>query len=110
MILLVQEQDMGKRIRKENKKKPGKDIKAGVVEALKLPKDFVYGAVIVTVTGQCEAYIENYKGILEYSECKIKLQTKTCQVMISGNHLLIAYYTNDEMKITGQILEIKYIS
>lgn len=100
----------GKIIGKANKKRTGKNIKSGVVEALKLPKDFVYGAVIVTVTGQCEAYVENYKGILEYSENKIKLQTKTCQVMITGKRLLIAYYTNDEMKITGQILEIKYIS
>lgn len=94
----------------KTKKETKKNIKSDVVEALKLPKDLVYGAVILTITGQCEAYVENYKGILEYTENKIKLQTKTCQVVIIGSRLLISYYTNDEMKITGQIVEIKYIS
>lgn len=86
------------------------DLKANVVDALKLPKDMVYGSVIVTVTGQTEAYVENYKGIIEYTSSKIKLQTKTCQVVFIGKEFLITYYTNDEMKITGQIWEIKYQS
>lgn len=81
-----------------------------MVESLKLPKDLVYGAAIVTVTGTTEAYIENYRGIMEYTSKKIRLQTKTCQIEIIGSHLDIAYYTNDEMKITGQILEIHYIA
>lgn len=83
-------------------------IKTGLVESLKLPKDLMFGAVILSVTGQNDAYIENYKGILEYSDKKIKLQTKTCQVSIIGSGLAIDYYTNDEMKISGKISEIKY--
>lgn len=97
-------------MRKKRKPKKTSDLKANVVDALKLPKDLVYGSVIVTVTGQNEAYVENYKGIIEYTSSKIKLQTKTCQVIFIGEEFLITYYTNDEMKITGQIWEIKYQS
>lgn len=95
----------------KKKKQTGQEIrkvKEKVVDSLMLPKDLLLGAAIVTVTGQCEAYIENYKGILEYTENKIKLQTKTCCIEIEGKKLYIGYYTNDEMKITGQISSISY--
>lgn len=80
-----------------------------VADTLKLPKDLLLGAAILTVTGQSEAYVENYSGIIEYTEKKIKLQTKNCRIEISGNEMKIVYYTNDEMKIIGQIDEIKYL-
>ena len=85
-----------------------KKVKSNIVESLELPKDLIYGAVIVTVTGKNEVLIENYKGILEYTGEKIRVQTKSCQVMVSGKQLLVEYYTNDEMKITGLIHQIVY--
>ena len=83
-------------------------IKAELTESLRLPKDLMFGAVIVTATGDREVYVENYKGILEYSDEKIKLQTKTCYLTITGRNLVISYYTNDEMKIIGCIQSIRY--
>lgn len=91
---------------KNEDEKPG--FKETMAESLMLPKDLVLGAAILTVTGNHEAYIENYKGIMEYTDCKIRLQTKTCRLEITGKRLNIAYYTNDEMKITGCISEIRY--
>lgn len=85
-----------------------KRVKSNIVESLELPKDIMYGAVILNVTGRTEALIENYKGIIEYTCEKIRLQTKSCQVEIRGKRLLIQYYTNDEMKLTGLIHEIIY--
>ena len=82
--------------------------KERLVEKLMLPKDLVLGAAVVTVTGKTEAYVENYRGIIEYTTEKIKLQTKTCTIEISGHSLDIGYYTNDEMKITGEISKIIY--
>lgn len=83
-------------------------FKEGFTESLHLPKDLMFGAVIVTATGNQEIYIENYKGLLEYSDDKIKLQTKNCNLTICGKNLVISYYTNDEMKITGCIGCIRY--
>ena len=85
-----------------------KKVKANIVKSLELPKDLLYGAVIVTVTGKSEVLIENYRGIIEYTCEKVRLQTKTCQVEIRGKRLFIEYYTNDEMKVTGFIHEIIY--
>ena len=80
-----------------------------MVENLKLPKDLVMGVPILTMTGKEEAFIENYKGILECSSEAVMVQTKVCRIRITGQKLTVEYYTNDEMKITGQISQILYL-
>ncbi len=80
-----------------------------LVESLKLPKDICMGAIKVSLTGNQEAWIENYRGILEYTECQILLQGKTCQVCFEGSRLSIDYYTNEDMKISGCITCVKYL-
>ncbi len=79
------------------------------MESLKLPKDILMGALKVTLTGSHEAWIENYRGILEYTECQILLQGKTCQVCFEGSRLSIDYYTNEDMKISGCIACVRYL-
>ena len=82
--------------------------KEGLVESLELPKDLMYGAVLVSITGRQEILIENYRGILEYTQNHISLQTKTCRLVVRGKNLNISYYTNEEMKITGIIDSLFY--
>lgn len=93
---------------KIKKDKSTSSLKATVTDKLQLPKDLLLGAVILSITGQNEAYVENYKGIIEYTDNVIKLQTKTCKLMITGSNLKIEYFTNDEMRIKGRFEEIKY--
>lgn len=78
------------------------------MESLELPKDLMYGAVLVSITGRQEILVENYRGILEYTANHISLQTKTCRLAVRGKNLHISYYTNEEMKITGLIDSVSY--
>ncbi len=80
-----------------------------LVNSLKLPKDTVLGAPILTITGNRELWMENYRGILEYTATQILLQAKTCQICIEGTRLSIDYYTNEDMKISGCICGIRYL-
>ena len=43
--------------------------------AAQIPKDLSDGAVLVTATGQEELCIENYRGIIEYTDSRLMLQT-----------------------------------
>ena len=97
-------------MRKNSRTSAGSQIslREKIVDNLELPKDLMLGAAIVTVTGRGEAVISNYKGILEYEDSFIRIQTKNCRIVISGSHLAIEYYTNEEMKITGFIDRVQY--
>ena len=85
-----------------------KEKKEHVVDSLNLPKDMMLGASIVTITGNKEAWVENYKGIIAYHEKQIILQGKTCQICFVGQGMSIDYYTNEDMKISGQIECVRY--
>ena len=90
-----------------SKRNPFK-IREQVIEQLELPKDFLLGEAIVTVTGRRELLIENYKGILNYEDSFIKIQAKNCRIVITGRKLSIDYYTNEEMKISGFFEQVQY--
>ncbi len=99
---------MGKQKNQSKLSKVKENVKYNLVESLELPMDIMYGAVIITAMGRNQILVENYKGIIEYTQEKIRLQTKTCQVTIQGKRLIVEYYTNEEMKITGYIQGIIY--
>ncbi len=92
---------------KKRSNRPG-EWKDSVVRAFDLPADLAYGSVLLSVTGQNEVFIENYRGILEYKDVHIRIQAKDCRILITGKDLQIEYYTNDEMKIKGLIEQILY--
>ena len=99
-------------MRRENRRQsfsPFTRSKELIVESLKLPKDTMLGAAIVTITGNREAFIENYKGILEYTTESIVLQGKNARICFEGSSLSIDYYTNEDMKISGCISCVRYI-
>lgn len=80
-----------------------------LASAASMPKDVVMKAAVVTVLGDFEVCIENYRGITEYTDCLVRVQTKGGQIRLTGEKLQVEYYTNDEMKITGKILTLEFI-
>ena len=83
-------------------------LKNKIAEASGLPKDVVMGQPVVTVLGRMELNIENYRGIIEYTDALIRVQTKAGQIRITAKNLSVDYYTNDDMKLTGRIEAIEY--
>ncbi len=86
------------------------ESKAAAVTALGLPRDVLLGDVLVSFIGQREVCIENYRSILLYTDTLVKVQGRTCKVVIHGVRLKIEYYTSEEMKITGQIQSMEFES
>ena len=92
-----------------SKKQLSKSARELIVDSLKLPRDMAMGACIVTALGNEQVMVENYRGILEYTQNSIVLQSKSCRIAVCGCGLKIAYYTNEDMKIEGKISEIRYL-
>lgn len=83
-------------------------IKEKMLSAMDLPKDVVQHASVVTILGRNELCIENYRGIIEYTDVLIRVQTRSGQIRIQGKRLQIPYYTNDEMKVTGILSSLEF--
>lgn len=75
---------------------------------MNVPEDIVFGALVLLVTGNKEAETQNYRGILEYTDEIIAIQGKKQVLIIRGSNLLIEYFTNESMKVMGQIDTIEY--
>ena len=82
-------------------------IKQKITNISGVPKDVAMGIPILTILGDIEISLENYSGIIEYTDYLIRIRTKTGQIIVTGSKLQIDYYTNDEMKIHGKIDSIE---
>ena len=80
--------------------------KKQVVTALELAPDLDGGETKISLTGSGEAVIENYKGILQYTDSEILIQSLRGKVLLRGRNLEIVWYTSLEMKITGSTFSI----
>ena len=79
-----------------------RQLTARVSNMTGIPKDVVLGVPLIRMVGQEELYIENYRGSF------VRIQTRIGQLHLTGKHMEIVYYTNDEMKVVGRIESLTY--
>lgn len=70
---------------------------------LEMPKEIYTNEPKITILGFNEMLIENYKGILEYEEYYVKVNTHIGVVNINGFNLKLEQMTGDDIKIIGDI-------
>lgn len=70
---------------------------------LEMPQEITTDEPKITMFGFHEVMIENYKGILEYEDYLIRINTAVGVIHIDGFHLNLNQMTEDDIMITGQI-------
>lgn len=70
---------------------------------LEMPKEVYSDIPKVTITGFNEMVIENFKGILEYEEYFVRINTHIGIININGFNLNLENMTNDDIRVTGKI-------
>ena len=83
-------------------------IKNMLSESIQISKDVTSAVPLLRMIGQNELSIENYRGILEYTDEALRVQTKIGQIIVNGKKLEVISYTNDEMNIIGIIQGIHF--
>lgn len=73
-----------------------------------LPDDVLLGSSSVEIIGVKSIRVENYKGIIEYTQQRIKLQIQEGKLTIEGERMQIDYCTDVELHISGWIKLIRY--
>ena len=77
--------------------------KRRIDKILEIPDEIYTNAPKITITGFNEIILENYKGILEYEEFYVRINTHLGVVNINGYNLNLENMTNDDIKVTGKI-------
>lgn len=70
---------------------------------LEMPKEVYSDIPKITITGFDEMVIENFKGILEYEEYFVRINTHIGILNINGFNLNLENMTNDDIRVTGKI-------
>lgn len=73
---------------------------------LEMPTEVYTNEPKITIVGFNEMIIENYKGILEYEDFYIRINTFIGILNINGFDLNLEKMTDDDIKITGNIESI----
>ncbi len=84
-------------------KKRMDEIKSSISEILELPKDIVLDLPKVTMIGNLQVYIENHKGIIEYSKHRIRINTNIGILRITGKDMYIRTIVTEEVVVVGDI-------
>ncbi len=99
---------MKKHYRKPNAKLLSLEEKLST--SLDLPCYSIHGVFRLEMSGNHEAVIEGCKGILQYDEDTIRLNTGLLVVRFCGTDLSIPSMQSDQTIIRGQILSIDFTS
>ncbi len=71
-----------------------------------MPKEVCSDIPKIAITGFDEMIIENFKGILEYEEFFVRINTHIGIININGFQLKLENMTDDDIKVTGKIESI----
>ncbi len=89
-------------------KKAGASLKRNVTAMLDLPKEVMLNLPLVTLIGCEELNIENYKGVLEYTEEKVRIKTTVGIMSVEGKKLSLKLVTQENISVTGSISKMEY--
>lgn len=73
---------------------------------LEIPKEVYTDMPKITILGFDEIIIENFKGILEYEDYYIRINTALGIININGYELKLENMTNDDIKVKGKVESI----
>lgn len=76
-------------------------------EISEISEELTMGLPKIVILAKKECLIENYKGIIEYENQKIRLMTISGEVIIEGNNLHINEIGEGEMIIKGHICRLE---
>ena len=91
-------------------KKSMENMKLNISEALELPIDIMMDLPRLTIIGNMEIALLNHKGIIEYTQKIIRINTKSGVFKIIGENLEIKTILSEEIIIIGEIQSIEIIS
>lgn len=96
-------------VRKKDTGGNKQNFREKLTEMLELPKEIVLNMPKLTMLGNGDLIIENYKGIVEYDKDVIRISTTSGIIKVSGLGIYIKEITSENIMIYGNILSLEFL-
>lgn len=79
-----------------------------LADALRMPKDVIMDLPRVSICGDREIYIENHKGLMEYTDNEISIKMNDGIIHLKGRELRIIVMEYERMVVNGIFERVEY--
>lgn len=80
-----------------------KGILRDMLKTADFPEEILAGTPFMELTGSSRFFMENHRGVTEYTRDRIGIRVQGGTVFVSGRCLTIARMTGKQLVITGRI-------
>lgn len=87
--------------------KQSREVRQRLARALEMPSEIVFDLPRVTMIGNVQMYIENHRGIIEYTPENIRISVSFGEMAVSGEALSIRTINQDEIHLEGLISAVQ---
>jgi sporulation protein YqfC len=91
------------------KKQWGRRLRKIAAKVLDLPADVTMEMPRITMIGSIHMYIENHRGVLQFTDQELRLLLTKGQLLIRGERLVIRAIQSEEVLIEGKIAGVQFI-
>ncbi|AEG59422.1 sporulation protein YqfC [Desulforamulus ruminis] len=86
-----------------------KRLKKQVSDFLEIPSDIMLDLPKIVLVGNMQVFIENHRGIVEYTSDKVRVKVGEGEVGISGATLMLRNIKTDEICVEGRIKALAFL-
>ncbi|TCS83730.1 sporulation protein YqfC [Tepidibacillus fermentans] len=90
-------------------KKLHRRLRQLTVKQLELPKDVIFDLPRITMIASYQMYIENHRGVVQFTDQYLHLRLSKGELKIYGNQLVIRAILPEDVFVEGLIRSIEYI-
>lgn len=89
-------------------RKGEKKWRQNLADLLELPREIMLNLPRLTIVGNLQCYLENHRGVIEYTAEKVRVSVNGGEIIVRGRELVIRYMGNEEIAIDGSIESVDY--
>ncbi len=90
-----------------------KDLKGRVKkqfsELLEIPGDVMLDLPKIVLIGNIQLFIENHRGIIEYTPEVVRISVQEGELAVSGENLMLRNILPDELCVEGKIKSLSFL-
>jgi sporulation protein YqfC len=84
-------------------------FKAKIADLLELPSDVLLDLPRLVLMGNQRLFLENHRGIIEYTNEVVRIDTPVGEVKATGKNLNLLLITKEEIMLEGELSKLEWV-